>query len=204
MQSFEVFRAGFVTRMLAQARELRVLKLSLPLRDPWHPTSEGVRLEHTLRNITFPHLYELSLSQCEVKAGYLVRLLMRHKATLRRLSLSDIILANDQVSWRKVFTRLGGQLPNLCRARLCGSFGRVEDFYPPLQLGFRTFEHDCATPFRDALENFIVKGGHYPANLPLETHDPDETYVPPTLPADKKEPDDPALDYESDELDDQC
>ena len=67
-------------------------------------------------------------------------------------------------------------------------------------------------PFKDALENFIVKGGEYPiddrdhgrlssSSLVLRYEFPDESWVQSGLPDDDKEPDDPALDYRTDEFD---
>jgi hypothetical protein len=59
-------------------------------------------------------------------------------------------------------------------------------------------------PGRDDVENFVLKGGG-----PIWDHDykakprhfPVKGYVPPGLPEDNTEPDDPKLDYEPDEFD---
>lgn len=104
---------------MSAASNLRVLKLQLP---KWnyhdHIEDTYAQLEPMLRDITYPHLYELSLSQCEVHADYLIDLCMRHKSLLRRRSLSDILLLDDHSIFRKVFTRLSGQLTKLRKASL--------------------------------------------------------------------------------------
>jgi hypothetical protein len=108
--------------MFSAASNLRVLKLQL---SSWqyhnHVEDKYGQLEPVLRDVTYPHLYELSLSQCEVRADYLVDLCMRHKATLRRLSLTDILLLDDHSSFREVFARLSGQLPKLREVHLRGT-----------------------------------------------------------------------------------
>lgn len=73
--------------ILSAASNLRVLKLQLP---DWryhdHVEDKYGQLEPVSRDVTYPHLYELSLSHCEVHAEYLIDLCMRQKSTLRRLS----------------------------------------------------------------------------------------------------------------------
>ena len=198
--------------ILSAATSLRVLKLQLP-RWRYHDHIEDKygQLEPVLRKITYPHLYELSLSQCEVHADYLIDLCMRHKATLRRLYLKDMLLLDDHSSFREVFTRLSGQLPNLRQVHLRGTFHG--DLTPTGELRFQsTGRHITIDPFRDALENFIVKGGEYPIDdrvhnrigspEPVCRYDtPYKGWVQSGLPDDDKEPDDPALDYHSDEFD---
>lgn len=211
-QSDLAFQEGHLHEILSSASDLRVLKLGLPR---WSENEEEAieyygdedeqrfsRLELALRNITYPKLYELSLSDCEVAADYLVELCLRHKATLRRLYLSDISLNDLDDDWRDVFTRLSGQLPQLRRIKLRGNF------YIDVQCEIR-FEHAGLesrriAPYRDALENFVLKGGEFPTNdiniLPDQANYPDESYRRPGLPEDNTEPDDPELDYDSDEF----
>jgi hypothetical protein len=198
--------------ILSVASNLRVFKLQLP-RWSYHDHIEDMygQLEPVLRNITYPHLYELSLSQCEVHADYLIDLCMRHKATLRRLYLKDMLLLDDHSSFREVFTRLSGQLPNLRQVHLRGTFHA--SLTPTGELRFQsTDRHITIDPFRDALENFVVKGGEYPIDNrvfdrtdspePVCRYDiPHEGWVQSGLPDDDKEPDDPALDYGLDEFD---
>jgi hypothetical protein len=203
-QFLDFFENGHAHEIMSAASNLRVLKLQLP---KWnyhdHIEDTYAQLEPILRDITYPHLYELSLSQCEVHADYLIDLCMRHKSTLRRLSLSDILLLDDHSSFSEVFTRLSGQLPKLRKVELRGTFHG--DLTPTGELEFERLDMNLRIdPFRDALENFIVKGGEYPAadrEGSPQYGFPDKSYVPPGLPDDDKEPDDPALDYDRDEFD---
>jgi len=102
-ESLAVFEEGDVWSVLAEAQELRVLKLQLPCFS-FGNTSVYPRLDRTLRDIHFLHIYEICLSQCAVKSDWLVEFLLRHKSTLGRLSLVTISLAGRQSSWRGVFT----------------------------------------------------------------------------------------------------
>jgi hypothetical protein len=198
--------------ILSAASKLRSLKLQLPnWRYHDHIEDTYGQLEPVLRDVTYPNLYELSLSQCEVHADYLIDLCMRHKATLRRLYLKNIMLLDDHSSFREVFTRLSGQLPQLRQVHLRGTFHG--DLTPTGELRFQsTGRQITIDPFRDALENFIVKGGEYPvddrdhdrlgSSSPVLRYEfPGEGWVQSGLPDDDKEPDDPALDYRTDELD---
>ena len=211
-QFHDYFLNGQAQEILSAATNLRVLKLRLPnWRYHDHVEDSYGQLEPTLRDVIYSHLYELSLSQCEVHADYLVDLCMRHKATLRRLSLSDILLLDDHSSFREVFTRLSGQLPELRQVHLRGTFHG--DLTPTGEIRFsRTGRHLTIDPFRDALENFIVKGGEYPINdrdfdgigspTPVCRYEiAKKCWVQSGLPDDDKEPDDPALDYDRDEFD---
>lgn len=117
-----LFRKGYLRRLLARALELRVLKLQLPVARLHSPLPDKARLELALRDITYPHLYEIALCQCETRGSFLVDLLLRHKATLRRLSLSNMTLVGGRSTWRSVFTKVGGQLPRLCMVKFRGSF----------------------------------------------------------------------------------
>jgi hypothetical protein len=122
-RSVQLFQDGPVYGILLEARELRVLKLELP---QWDPQGEPdyVRLDHTLLDIHFPHLYELALSQCAVTGDWFFDFLLRHKATLRRLSMSEMSLVEVRPSWREVFTRISCQLPHLNTVNIHGSFHR--------------------------------------------------------------------------------
>ena len=102
------FAAGHLHEILSSARDLRVLKRSLSgwlyPQDIYDELDQRYsRLEFALRDITYPKLYELSLSACEVASEYLVDLCLRHKATLRHLYLCDISLADPDDDWRDVF-----------------------------------------------------------------------------------------------------
>lgn len=203
----ETFQTGLLKQVLAGARELRVLKFALPNPDLFEleqeePFYEFFSLRRVLDDVTFPHLYEISISRVLVEADHFVSLLLRHKATLRRLSLSELQLA-EPISWLDVFAKFAGQLPNLRKATLRGMFSdlnhvrRTFDFDDP---GTKSF-----MPARDLVEDFIVKGGERPVNVHQLLEDTSqrkpEGYVPPGSPMENIESDDPVLEYDSDELD---
>lgn len=166
--------------ILSTAKDLRVLKSQLP---SWHgfqaEEPDYSDLEDCLQDTTWSSLYELSLNGCVVQAQYLIDLCMRHKATLRRLSLSDIVLLDgDDVDWKDVLTSLSGQLPELRKIKLRGAFFLGDE----VQLSFEGagVESRRIAPYRDALENFVVKGGPWPSGdpnvLPDQGDYPDESY----------------------------
>jgi hypothetical protein len=87
------------TSVLTEAPELRVLETRLPDRvvDAQQPPSEkeapfrvfdalrgGIILNYVFRTMSYPHLYELSLANCDVRANTLVDFILRHRQTLRR------------------------------------------------------------------------------------------------------------------------
>lgn len=203
------FADGYLHEILSSATELRVLKLGMPQWRPMPPWNDGnddplySRLDWALGEIVYPHLYELSISDCEVDEEYLVDLILRHKATLRRLSLSNISLLDFGASWVEIFTRLSCQLPQLRCLKLRGAFYLNGD--NEIELEEAGCESPRIAPYREALENFILKGGEYPTDdetiLPDEGDYPDENYRRPGLRQDNTEPDDPMLDHDSDEFD---
>jgi hypothetical protein len=101
-----------------------------------------------------------------------------------------------------VFARISCQLPQLRRIRLRGAFhaeSRIEFMFE-----YAGMESRRVAPHRDAVENFVLKGGDFPewdrVNLPAQADYPDESYRRPGLPQDNTKPDDPELDYDSDEF----
>ena len=181
-----------------------MLKLELPKWDPNGGVPEYVRIDRTLRGLHFPHLYELALSQCDVKGKWLVDFLLRHKATLRRLSLSYVSLVKVKPSWREVFTSISCQLPHLYKVNVYGEFQR--EFHPPI-----LFEHKgsaTSTSYNRAIEDFILRGGTYPTEDSVRRRaresdvDESDEYSLYGVSDDDIASDDPILDYESDEYDD--
>jgi hypothetical protein len=138
-----------------------------------------------------------------VDEEYLVDLILRHKATLRRLYLANISLFDLEASWVEVFTRLSYKLPQLRRLRLRGTFYLDGD--SEIEFEHAGSESRRIAPYRDALENFILKGGEYPTDdetvLPYQADYPDENYRRPGLRQNNTEPDDPMTDYDLDEFD---
>lgn len=203
LKSVSVFEQGHARKVLAEARELRALKLELPVWDPSVGLPKHVRLDRTLRDVHFPHLYELALSQCAVKGNWLVDFLLRHKTTLRRISLSNMSIAKARPSWRGVFARISCQFPHLQETNLYGEFSREER--PSI-----LFEYKGSTDssYGKAMSDFIVRGGTYPSKNSIRRRphesDADERKdgTPRDLPDANIPSDDPASDYESDEYDD--
>jgi hypothetical protein len=199
----ENFADGYLHEILSSATELRVLKLGMP---QWHEDNYDPvysRLDWALGETVYPHLYELSISDCEVDEEYLVDLILRHKATLRRLYLANISLFDFEASWAEVFTRISCKLPQLRRLRLRGTFYLDGD--SEIEFEHAGSESRRIAPYRDALENFILKGGEYPTDdedvLPDQADYPDENYRRPGLRQDNTEPDDPMIDCDLDEFD---
>ena len=204
-QCGQIFEDGHLHEPLLSATELRVLELEMP---HWNPHDEGdepeySRLDRALGETVYSHLYELSISDCEVDEDYLVDLILRHKATLRRLYLSNISLFDFEASWRDVFHKISGKLPQLRRLRLRGAFYSANE----VEIGFEPAgsESHRIAPYRDALENFILNGGDFPTDddniLPDQADYPDESYRPPGLRQDNTESHDPMRDYGWDEFD---
>lgn len=178
--------------LLAEARDLRVLNLHLPVEYQDDPDKRsGARLDYAIGDVTFAHLYELTMGGCEVEAEFLVDLILRHKATLRRLSLGWVSLINRGVTpWRTVFTRLSGQLPKLYFVSLSGEL--CENGRKKLTLN---------TYFRRALEEFVMKGGQWPSSRSSANRRSGRSNLLLNLPDDNMERDDPARHYKRDEFD---
>lgn len=197
---------------LSAAPELRVLKLSLPrfpLPWQWGPTGN---FEDCVGDISWTKLREFGITAMDAKEDELVDFLLRHKRTLRRLSLSNLSLT--QGSWVSLFERIAGKLPNLKKVRLRGRFdeerfgGVLFDF---LRFdgpgGPRALESRKVSPLRDAFENFILHGGKLPLGrkeLPYEEriypwHLPG--YEPPDIEEDGYISDGSAIEYTEDDFD---
>ena len=203
-QSVSVFEDGDAYKVFAAAHDLRVLKLELPKRSPYDSAPEYVRLDRTLRDMIFPHLYELALSQCNVEAIWLVGFLVLHKKTLRHLTMSHMSLAEAQFSWRDVFSSISCQLPRLQRVNVYGAFHRE----PRRPILFDDKDSVTPTSFNLAMERFILRGGTYPTRSTFRRQmresgaGENDDNPPHGLSDDGMPPDGPVLDYESDEWDD--
>jgi hypothetical protein len=203
-QSVSVYEDGNAYEVLAEVGELRVLKLELPRWNPNDGAPEYVRLDRTLRELHFPHLYELALSQCDVEAIWLVEFLLLHKATLRSLTMSQMSLAEARYSWRDVFSSISCQLPRLQEVHLYGAFHR-EPHQPVL---FDDKYDVTPMSYNHVMERFILRGGTYTTQRSFlrRTRDSrageNDDHPPHGVSDDGMPPDEPALDYESDEWDD--
>jgi hypothetical protein len=207
------FAAGPAHDILSSARELRVLKLHLP---KWHSGEFSavecpyyLKLGHALRYTTYPHLYELSLGSCRASADYLLDLLLRHRATLRRLALSNIDLTDDPHvpgnDWQHLLTRLSRKLPKLRELKLRGRF--YTDGWIAMSFDAASGRDPGIMAYsQNALQNFVINGGSFPMKkfeMPYGVvNSSGETILRSGLPNDDMEPDDPARDYEADEFDD--
>jgi hypothetical protein len=158
-EACEAFETGAITEMLAEATNLQVLKLRL-----WHHRMNGdatANIENALGDLHFTHLHDLAIGDCSAEPQYLVNAILRHKTTLRSLSLSNIRLLGRPPGdgWRSTLTNIAGQLPNLqkVRLRLSGYLTSMWDFDLNLQ---------CpeTRPERAEVEDFVLKGGASPWN----------------------------------------
>ncbi|KAK5119600.1 hypothetical protein LTR85_007429 [Meristemomyces frigidus] len=197
------FEGGAVKEVLKDTPDLRVLKLQFPI----GVTGPGIQVVARLGDITgdttWPNLLELGLSNFIATEDGLVDLLLRHRTSLRWLSLSHIELESG--TWTSALRRIAGKLSNLRSIRLRSYFvsdasGREFDFDIP------GAESRKIAPLRDAVETYILKGGEYPNvdRLPLllsmyPWEEPE--YVSPGIPIDEPDPEDPALRYEWDQFD---
>lgn len=110
-------------------------------------------------DLHFILLQDLTIGDFTAEPQYLVDAILRHKATLRRLSLSRIHLLGRLPGggWRSTLTAIAGQLPNLQKVRLSG--------YLTSMWGF-DLDHQCpeTRPQRAEVEDFVLKGGASPWN----------------------------------------
>jgi hypothetical protein len=200
-----IFEEGNFRKILNVAKELRVLKLEFPRRLSFDYGPSYAQLDLALPDMFFPHLYELELSQCSTDGTFLADLLLRHK-TLRRLTLGDMEYTEIKSQWKTVLSKIGGQLPNLRKARIRGTLYTWERM--PL------FDERPESPERGALERFILKGGRWPLKAPWfapsdespgsESDDDMSAVVSESSSEDDMPLDDPARQYMMDEFDDGC
>jgi hypothetical protein len=161
--------------VFTEAPELRVLKIRLPDRildrqqlpsektgsdRVWEAVSEGrINLNHVFRKTTYSHLYELSLANCSVCGATLTDFILRHRQTLRRLSLQNMLLGAFQhsyheQSWPDFFIRIAGRLPKLHKVMIRGFFFErkelVMNWCVPQTSGASS-EAELFCPARDAM-----------------------------------------------------
>jgi hypothetical protein len=209
------FQGGRFREMLAVATNLRVLKLHFsPFtfageRATYQQDYLGAReiyLKNVLGDLRFPHLYELAISSCGTTSNYLEEVLLRHKDTLRRLTLSHINMVTED--FRQFFRNIAGQLPELRKVTLHG-ITDPEPWGPPGRKSTGAEEFLDNSLVKYELENFVLSGG-----VPPQWHNhftwvgrqmivtQKEDYLQSGLPEDNIMSDDPKLDYAWDEFDD--
>jgi hypothetical protein len=185
-------RRNNLRTLLAEARNLCVLWLELPenyllARDNWI----GARTPNAVADVAYQHLYELRMSFTDLDAEVLIGLILRHRATLRRLILLDLGFATDgPTTWRTVLTRISCQLPNLHVCKLSGTFYANANEEFDLDSDPRT-----TYSYRDALEKFVLSGGEWPKMFSPVPRTAREDLLP-VISDDYMELDDPARDYE--------
>jgi hypothetical protein len=209
------FRAGRFQEMLAVATNLRVLKLHFApflfaggtaVYQQNHLHVREIYLKDILGNLVFPHLYELAISSCGTTSGYLEDVLLRHKQTLRCLTLSHIHMAT--VDLQQFFHNIAGQLPEPRKITLHG----ITDPQPWGPLGFRAKgaeELPDNSLVKYEVENYVLNHGIPPqwndhfdwvGNewTPMQKEDSLQS----GSPEDNTMPDDPKLYYTWEKFDD--
>jgi hypothetical protein len=209
------FRDGRLREMLAEATDLRVLRLHF---SPYvvsdaHEDVIEVQLQDILGDLRFSHLYELAISSCATTSSYLESVVLRHKETLRRLTISNIQYSTYYLY--RFFQNIAGQLPNLRKITLRG----FSDPHLPwsdadydVPLGANSPDDSLV---RDDFENFVLSGGLVPdweSHFTLGGADSEdwgvwiatkrEDCMRPCLPKDNTMADHPTLHYAWDEFDD--
>ncbi|KXT07641.1 hypothetical protein AC578_10182 [Pseudocercospora eumusae] len=147
-ESNEFYRRGLLAKWLGSAQNLRVLKIRM-----WHTEFRApyARMEDALGTTTWPKLRELGLSEFAVAEDYLVDLLLRHKDSLRRLSLSDIHLSSGALDG--FVDRVGGKLPKLRKVKLRNHFR--DSFNTEMEFA----DEGTVNGERDATEYQLLRGG---------------------------------------------
>lgn len=194
------YQAGRFRAMLTDATNLRVLKLQFPPLRPYQDSFRAPDLRDLLGDLTFPQLYELAISRSATNSAYLRSVILRHRATLRRLTISRIHLVSND--FEAFVESIAGRLPNLQEVTLRGvSTPGPWDIW--CCTGSYSFhEYPERSVIRYNAENFILRGhaAHDWSND--RRFDKVEDYVQPCLPDDNPMTDDPRRDYSWDEFDD--
>ena len=165
LEAVESFQDGIFHDMIADARELRVLKLGFPSGRQFEARTD---LNQVIGSTTWPKLRELGLSRIHTTEDELVDLIFRHKDTLRRLSLSYVDFSDGCA--RSLLKRIGGKLPKLRKAKLRGVFSASVGATVDFQLHDPRCRCKDVAQLRDAIDAFVLRGGDYQevANLPRD------------------------------------
>lgn len=197
--------------MLTEATELRVLKLQFwPhfVNDDGYLTIQ-IRLDDVLGNTQFSHLRDLAIGWCATTSAFLRNAILRHKTTLRRLTLSHIRLLHGNVP--HFIDSIAGKLPHVCQVTLRGfnhsrlwHRSRNESDNP-------NAEHEEREDLRHAVESYVLGVGPRPlwneyfiggnSEVILWPGGQCNYYEPPTRAEDDAIPDEPKWDYDWDDFD---
>lgn len=153
-ECYHYYGSGLLAKWLSLAPQLRVLKLRMYHNHSEEPVPEA-RLKDVVGSTTWPKLRELGLNDMLTSEDELLDLLLRHKDSLRRLSLSYIYL--QQGSWTSFLERIGGKLPKLKKIKLRGDLSDLE--WGTYELAVPGLGDDEEEPFQEAAENFFINGG---------------------------------------------
>lgn len=213
-QAIANFRAGRFQELLAVATNLRVLKLHFApyfINGAQEILSQdflGAReiyLKDVLGDLTFPHLYELAIGSCGITSAYLEHVILRHKATLRRLTLSHLHVITE--SLQRFFHNIAGQLPDLRKVTLQG-LSSPQPWGPPQRSTAARENSIDNSLVKYEVENFVLNGGVAPNwdnHFTLVGQEwivaEKEDYMQSGLLEDNILPDDPEMDYPWDEFD---
>jgi hypothetical protein len=148
----------FQRDVLNAATNVRILKLQMPTHEFQHlgVVRPFLGLEHVIGSLTFPHLLELALSNFIASEDCMVKLLIRHANTLRRLSLTDFAMGSGD--WQQTFIRIAGKMRNLYEIKLRGTFQFSIMHADGFSFDFTDYKVGKIWPIRDAIELYIVTG----------------------------------------------
>jgi hypothetical protein len=192
--------------MLAEATELRVLKLQFSPHfvydgDDGYLTIQ-IRLEDVLRNIQFSHLYDLAIGWCATTEAFLRKTILRHKTTLRRLTISHIRLLQGNVP--HFIESIAGKLPHLRQVTLRGFNHALLWHNSRNEPDDQNTEVEEREGLKHAAESYVLGVGPRPRwnehfigrnNEIILWPGGRCNYKPPTRPEDDTRPDDPMWDY---------
>ena len=207
--------------MLAEAAELRILKLQfwpyrIDVSTHFSDTdSVFINLKDILGGLHFSHLYELAVGWCTTTPGFLREAILRHKATLRRLTLSHIHFSDPDVEL--FIDSIAGEMPHLRQFTLRG----LNDIYHWHNSQDERMDPNNEKRYREdlrhAVESFVLGVGPRPIWDDFLETGWDELrdynkfkprsskkykYEPLILPEDHAMSDDPKNDYAWDEFND--
>ena len=157
--AFARYASGDLREILQAASNLRVLKIAFTM----GPELESCAMYiDVLRDLQWNRLREFGVSQFQAIEDQLVDFVLRHKDSLRRLSLSNCDLLEG--SWTSLFKRISCKLPKLRKLKLRG---RLIKFH----LSYAIEEYNFDVPggeakpidvLRDAVTKFVLEGGDWP------------------------------------------
>ncbi|KAK5138109.1 hypothetical protein LTR08_004804 [Meristemomyces frigidus] len=191
----DIIEDGHLHSILSSAVELRDLRLHFPF-DQNIMTQTS--LVSVFRDTTWKKLRKLQLSQVFANSANVVDFLLRHKATLRELSLYEMELLEG--TWESTFMEIAGKLPRLRRIRLRGSF--VDE---SAEWEFGSIPRKFSAR-GNAIENYILRGGSWPDLEAFPDREQEKKdfpgYVEPTLAHEDEDTwsDDSAESYDSDDF----